>query len=47
VAEATSLPIMLYSIPGRSGIEIAVDTVVRLHPVLPKHLRHERSRGHA
>ena len=30
IAEATSLPIMLYSIPGRSVIEIAVDTVVRL-----------------
>ena len=30
IAEATDLPIMLYSIPGRSGIEIAVDTVARL-----------------
>ena len=30
VAESTSLPVLLYSIPGRSGIEIAVDTVVRL-----------------
>ncbi len=30
VAEATDLPIILYSIPGRSGIEIAVDTVARL-----------------
>ena len=30
IAEATELPIMLYSIPGRSGIEIAVDTVARL-----------------
>ena len=30
IAEATDLPIILYSIPGRSGIEIAVDTVVRL-----------------
>lgn len=30
VADATSLPVMLYSIPGRSVIEIAVDTVVRL-----------------
>ncbi len=30
VADATSLPIMLYSIPGRSGIEIAVNTVARL-----------------
>ena len=30
IAVATDLPIMLYSIPGRSGIEIAVDTVARL-----------------
>ena len=30
IAEATDLPIMLYSIPGRSGIEIAVETVARL-----------------
>jgi 4-hydroxy-tetrahydrodipicolinate synthase len=35
VAEATSLPIMLYSIPGRSGIEIAVDTVARLTQSCP------------
>ena len=30
VARHTRLPIMLYSIPGRCGIEIAVDTVKRL-----------------
>lgn len=30
IADATGLPVCLYSIPGRSGIEIAVDTVVRL-----------------
>lgn len=30
VADATSLPIMLYSIPGRSVIEIAVETAGRL-----------------
>ncbi len=30
IAQATKLPIMLYSIPGRSGIEIAVSTVARL-----------------
>jgi 4-hydroxy-tetrahydrodipicolinate synthase len=30
IANATDLPIMLYSIPGRCGIEIAVETVVRL-----------------
>lgn len=30
VAEATKLPIILYSIPGRCGVEIGVETVVRL-----------------
>jgi len=30
IAKATALPIMLYSIPGRCGVEIAVDTVKRL-----------------
>lgn len=30
VADATKLPIILYSIPGRCGIEIAVETVARL-----------------
>ena len=35
IAEATDLPIMLYSIPGRSGIEIAVETVARLAADFP------------
>ncbi len=30
VAEATKLPLMLYSIPGRSVIEIEIETVARL-----------------
>src|SRR4029077_14195304 len=30
VARNTKLPIVLYSIPGRCGVEIAVDTVKRL-----------------
>jgi 4-hydroxy-tetrahydrodipicolinate synthase len=30
IAGRTSLPVILYSIPGRCGIEIAVDTAVRL-----------------
>ena len=30
IARATKLPILLYSIPGRCGVEIAVDTVNRL-----------------
>lgn len=31
VAEATEKPVVLYSIPGRCGIEIEVDTVARLY----------------
>src|SRR5512140_439488 len=30
IADATSLPIMLYNIPGRCGVDIASDTVTRL-----------------
>ena len=30
VARSTKLPIVLYSIPGRCGVEISVDTVTRL-----------------
>jgi len=30
VAGATSLPVMLYSVPGRSGVEIGVETTARL-----------------
>ena len=30
IADATSLPILLYNIPGRCGVDIAPDTVVRL-----------------
>ena len=30
IAEATKLPIILYSIPGRCGVEIGVETVCRL-----------------
>ncbi len=34
VADSTGLPVMLYDIPGRSGVEIATDTLLRLaeHP---------------
>jgi 4-hydroxy-tetrahydrodipicolinate synthase len=34
VADATGLPVMLYDIPGRTGVPIATDTLVRLagHP---------------
>ena len=30
IADSTKLPIMLYSVPGRCGIEIGIDVVVRL-----------------
>jgi 4-hydroxy-tetrahydrodipicolinate synthase len=30
IADATSLPIVLYNIPGRCGVDIALDTVMRL-----------------
>src|SRR5438309_3745812 len=30
IADATALPIMLYNIPGRCGVDIGPDTVVRL-----------------
>lgn len=35
VAKGTRLPILLYSIPSRCGIEIGVDTVARLHEKFP------------
>ena len=35
VAEASKLPIVLYSIPGRCGIEIGVDTTARLAADFP------------
>ncbi len=35
IAESTDLPVLLYSIPGRSGIEIAVETVARLAATCP------------
>lgn len=35
IAAATDLPLVLYSIPGRCGIEIAIDTVKRLAEACP------------
>ena len=35
IATATDLPLVLYSIPGRCGIEIAIDTVKRLSDACP------------
>jgi 4-hydroxy-tetrahydrodipicolinate synthase len=33
IAESTKLPVMLYNIPGRSSINMSVDTVVRLSDI--------------
>lgn len=35
IAQATKLPIMLYSIPGRSGVEIGIETISRLVDACP------------
>jgi 4-hydroxy-tetrahydrodipicolinate synthase len=35
IAECTKLPIMLYSISGRCGVEIGIDVVARLHEACP------------
>jgi 4-hydroxy-tetrahydrodipicolinate synthase len=35
VAQATALPIMVYNIPGRCGVEIAVETIKRLRAAHP------------
>lgn len=44
IAEATTKPIVLYSIPGRCGIEIAVPTVARLRAAFP-HVNHIKEAG--
>ncbi len=44
IAEATRKPIVLYSIPGRCGIEIAVPTVARLRAAFP-HINHIKEAG--
>jgi 4-hydroxy-tetrahydrodipicolinate synthase len=33
IAEATSLPVMLYNIPGRCAVNISVETIVRLSEI--------------
>ena len=33
IAESTSLPVMLYNIPGRSAINMSVETIVRLSEI--------------
>lgn len=44
IAEATDKPIVLYSIPGRCGIEIAVSTVARLRASFPQ-INHIKEAG--
>jgi 4-hydroxy-tetrahydrodipicolinate synthase len=44
IADATDKPIVLYSIPGRCGIEIGVDTVVALRKKYP-HVRYIKEAG--
>jgi 4-hydroxy-tetrahydrodipicolinate synthase len=47
VARKTSLPIVLYSIPGRCGVEIAVDTVKRLAKECPNIIGIKEAGGNA
>ena len=45
IAESTSLPLVLYSISGRTGREIAVDTIVRLQEACPNILAAKEAEG--
>jgi len=45
IAERTRLPLVLYSIPGRAGIEIAVSTAVRLSEACPNIVAMKESGG--
>lgn len=47
ISNATKLPIVLYSIPGRCGIEIGVETVRRLAAVTPKIVGIKEAGGNA
>lgn len=44
VADATDRPIVLYSIPGRCGVEISVDVIARLRARYP-HVAHVKEAG--
>ncbi len=35
IAEATHLPVMVYNIPGRTGVNIGIDTLRKLHATYP------------
>lgn len=45
IAAATDLPMMLYSIPGRSVVEIAVDTIARLAADCPTIVANKEAGG--
>ena len=47
IAQSTGLPIMLYSIPGRSVIEIDVETQARLHSECPNIVAMKEAGGKA
>ena len=47
IAAATDLPLVLYSIPGRCGIEIAIDTVKRLAGACPTIIGIKEAGGNA
>ncbi len=47
IAKSTRLPLMLYSIPGRSVIEITVETQVRLHSECPNIMAMKEAGGKA
>ncbi|MEI8233988.1 MAG: 4-hydroxy-tetrahydrodipicolinate synthase [Verrucomicrobiota bacterium] len=47
IAAATKLPLVLYSIPGRSGIEIGVETVRRLAAACPNIIAIKEAGGSA
>lgn len=47
IAKASKLPLMLYSIPGRCGIEIGVDTVQRLARECPTVVAIKEAGGNA
>lgn len=45
IATNTSLPVMLYSVPGRSGVEIGVETVARLANDCPNVVANKEAGG--